>query len=205
MERVLVVPSGVINFLGFLEGAVDDDIYISMLMKTIQMCGEFMNKDEAEKDFGYRQVIPYVVIGDGDETFVYRRSTEGDEGRLWGLYSLGVGGHINDEDFNGDEGFLDVPGTIKKAALREIKEEVYLDREIEPCDLEFCGVINDTSNDVGKVHIGLIVKLRARVKVALDPALGTFDMFRKGEIVSDFDKFEGWSKLVISCMYKEKG
>lgn len=205
MERVLVVPSGVINFLGFLEGAVDDDIYISMLMKTIQMCGEFMNKDEAEKDFGYRQVIPYVVIGDGDETFVYRRSTEGDEGRLWGLYSLGVGGHINDEDFNGDEGFLDIHGTIKKAALREIKEEVDLDREIEPCDLEFCGVINDTSNDVGKVHIGLIVKLRARGVAPVDSALGSGIMMKNRDLYHHFDKFEGWSKLVISCMYKEKG
>ena len=65
------------------------------------------------------------------------------------MYSIGVGGHISEEDrglFSQDaSGYYD-------GMWRELKEEV----DIEPLGEAAVAVINDDSTEVGLVHFGVV-------------------------------------------------
>ena len=54
----------------------------------------FMQRDLAENDPNYKQLIPYVVFQSPKGFFSYQRGNASSETRLRMLRSLGVGGHI---------------------------------------------------------------------------------------------------------------
>ena len=79
----------------------------------------------------------------------------GGEKRLHNLRSIGVGGHMEPTESCGvgcADGSWDM---IRAAALREIDEEVCVESP-EPLLLEYRGLINDESNEVGTVHTGVL-------------------------------------------------
>ena len=74
--------------------------------------GFFVERRWAEHDSSFKQVIPYTVVTHGDEVLLLKRLEQGGEARLHGKLSIGVGGHINpvDGDGNGDgNGDGDIP------------------------------------------------------------------------------------------------
>ena len=78
----------------------------------------------------------------------YRRGKGGQETRLHGLYSVGIGGHISEEDhglFSSNRGYQD-------GMRRELMEEVAIDEVKEAA----VAVINDDSTEVGCVHFGVV-------------------------------------------------
>ena len=78
----------------------------------------------------------------------YRRGRGGQETRLHGFYSVGIGGHISEDDhglFSNDRGY-------QEGMRRELLEEV----DIEEMKEVAVGVINDDSTDVGCVHFGVV-------------------------------------------------
>jgi predicted NUDIX family phosphoesterase len=115
---------------------------------------------------------------------------------------LGIGGHVNlvDSDSSNNpelliKGFL-VPQIYTNAFYRELNEEVEI---LSPFQNTIIGCVRDTSNDVGRVHFGIIHRLTLKEKKVktVDPAL-TNGVFRGiVEIKGAIDKFESWSKLVI--------
>lgn len=57
----------------------------------------FIDRSSAEEDDKKKQIIPYVLLRDKDNNiFLYKR--KGNEKRLHGFYSIGVGGHIDLND-----------------------------------------------------------------------------------------------------------
>lgn len=59
----------------------------------------FLPREEVENKPEYKQLIPYIIIIDNnDNILLYERA--GKEKRLHGLYSCGIGGHIDIEDTN---------------------------------------------------------------------------------------------------------
>lgn len=116
-------------------------------------------------DANYRQLLPYVTIRDGDLILPYLRGKGVGENRLAGNASVGWGGHIDAQDIVIDENsVLDVHGIVMKNIRRELAEELRLFKVGEeagdiPLDeaghLVFNGFINDNSNDVGRLHLGL--------------------------------------------------
>ena len=109
----------------------------------------FMPRDKAETDPTYRQVIPYSVIQRAGDTGVpeyltYRR--DGTEGRLDGLFSIGVGGHVNPID-----------GFGWKAIINGMKRELYEELRIEPKDYTVLPkMILLNGNVVDSVHAGVV-------------------------------------------------
>src|SRR5437016_3151552 len=76
----------------------------------------------------------------------------GQETRLHGLYSVGIGGHISEEDhglFSKDRGY-------QEGMRRELNEEVAIHEGNEAT----VAVINDDSTEVGCVHFGVVHVLR---------------------------------------------
>jgi predicted NUDIX family phosphoesterase len=123
--------------------ALDVDFFSSVA----DMC--WIERSQAETDAGYKQIIPYIIVQNTDEQFLcYQR--HGTEQRLHGLYSCGIGGHIEEPDKR--ETSIE---TVRAGMLRELSEEL---GNFEPglIDLVYKGIINETETAVGLVHVGLV-------------------------------------------------
>ncbi len=79
-----------------------------------------------------------------------RRLKKGGEARLHGLMSIGVGGHINPVDD------VDRENVLLRGLERELDEEVEIEHR---GGLHPVGFINDDTNGVGSVHLGLCYTL----------------------------------------------
>lgn len=118
----------------------------------------FAPRSEAETDHGMKQLIPYCLLMDSAGCLAcYPRA--GSESRLHGLWSLGVGGHVNSGDNTGD-----IPSTLRGGLERELREELPGISEDDLAAASFIGVINEELTDVGMVHLGLVYVVPVRGK-----------------------------------------
>lgn len=145
MEEVLVVKTSLLADILQEKGLITGKNEAFLEIARHQHC--FLPRPAAEQDPSYKQIIPYVLLLRGEEIFTMRRLAKGGESRLHGLISLGVGGHINPVD--GCTG-ADV---LMEGMRREIREEVSIQGE---GPLTPMGLINDDTNEVGSVHLGLV-------------------------------------------------
>ena len=147
-ERVLVVPGAALDRLGRFQGFCPEaDRYLEALLEP--GLATFRPRSEVEDDPSLKQIIPYVVFRCGDAVFCYTRGGSGGEARLRRRRSLGVGGHVAEDDADG-RGTLDA---YEMALRRELEEEVEVG---SPGLLRRCGLINDDSTAVGSVHLGVV-------------------------------------------------
>lgn len=195
-EQVMVVSREVFDNAGAFQGFSSDLEKIDKILDSKNI--SFMPRDEMEKDPSYKQIIPYCVFGVFKEgvpyLFSYTRGTKGGENRLHAKKSIGVGGHINPIDSNhiGDK-----PSDIyTNGMLRELQEEVGLYASFARKTI---GLVNDDSDDVGKVHLGVIemFELENAFLGIKDEALESGNFIPLEEILKDKDSYENWSKLVL--------
>ena len=193
-ERVMVFNSSIIrnnyNFQGVISGE-DVEKISNEVFKPQNLL--YIDRDVAEKDFNYKQIIPYCIFTKDNLVFVYERSKSGSETRLHNLLSIGVGGHINPCDGNSIE-------AVNSACKREIMEEVSFSTEDQIIPI---ALINDDSDEVNSVHFGVIYHIKLNqdsVFIPVDKALsnGAFKTF--DELLLDESRIEKWSKLVISVI-----
>ncbi len=163
-----------------------------------------LDRDYAELDPSWLQLIPYVVLFRGREVFRYQRTKKGGEGRLHGLWSVGVGGHVNPEDSGLS---ADTPGLnpYLHGLRRELREEVGHDLRVDPAGLSLVqGLIFDPSDEVGRVHFGLVhfVQLGNNPTLSFaDDAMAGGHFQHAAELRhSARDEFESWSRLVIEML-----
>jgi len=185
-ERVLVVPrSSVLDAAGW-HGVRRDGIEATLAVVARE--GRFMAREEAERDPTHKQVIPYLVLRDGDRWFLMRRTRAGGDERLHDRWSIGVGGHLNPGDG-------DVPGGLR----REWDEELLADfvPEFTPV-----GLLNDDTTSVGSVHLGIVYVADAagrpvaiRETDKLEGSFATTD-----EVATVRDGMETWSQLVFDSL-----
>jgi len=166
---------------------------------------EYMKRGLAEEDVNYKQPLPYGILRTKDgRLFMYQRwgkNSEVWEARLYDKVSFGVGGHIEEDVKNAENPLLET-------LLREIEEEV----GITPSDIEkveLIGYINDDTNDVGKVHLGLayVVDLKTD-DVKIDKgelASGKFVTPQEAkEILKNPEiDVEPWSRIVLEVILNE--
>ena len=96
-QMVLVFPVELLDSIGRFQGyTLDSQKYVPVLLDPVN--NQFMDRDLAEKDFEYKQIIPYVVLRFGDSVFSYVRGKKSTESRLVSNRSIGVGGHIEPND-----------------------------------------------------------------------------------------------------------
>src|SRR5260370_41867091 len=142
-ERVLCFPRKLLEELGVFQGLSHEiEKYLPVVTSSSDIL--YLNRSDAEQDKRYKQLIPYVLVICDDKILRYRRGRGGQETRLHGLYSVGVGGHISEEDhglFSSSAGYQD-------GMRREIMGEVAVDEVKEAA----VAVINDDSTEVGWVH-----------------------------------------------------
>ena len=134
---------------------------------------------ELENDPSLLQWVTYCAVVHCQEVFAYKR--KGSEERLHDLWSIGVGGHVNDE-------------TLNDAVLRELDEELH----IEVVHPVFLGCIHDPVDRVGAVHLGFAYVVEVYRKPPSKEETSDF------EWVTDMgDKtWENWSKILWSKLHE---
>lgn len=196
MEKILVVKRNDLFKEKYFEGFIEWSEYD--FIKTILKNYEFKLREKIEKNENYKQPIPYGVIINKQkkEVFLYERGTkEYKEKRLAKKLSIGIGGHVNKNDFNKKNTFLE---TLK----REILEEIYF-KSVGYINL--FGYINDDSDNVGKVHFGIVYLIHMNKKIF--PKKGEIEWGEMKNIeeilnmLKNKENFENWSKILIKPLY----
>ena len=185
-ERVYVVPrSAVVDEAGWYGLRTDG---LDALVAALERDGRYERRDRMERDPEFKQVIPYLVLRDGERYFLMRRTAAGGDARLHGRYSIGVGGHLNP----GDRGLL---GGLR----REWDEELVAD--FVPA-FRLVALLNDDTTEVGAVHIGAVYVADAAGRRVIiretDKLSGAF--VAPAEVEAVADGLETWSRLVFEFL-----
>lgn len=194
MEFIFVVKRYDLFDLAFPHGFERHaaDALRSLYLEKIEKRGFFAERKYCEQDSGFKQIIPYSIVMHGDRVLLLRRFASQGESRLHNKMSIGVGGHINPID--GVENFLEA------GCAREIAEELDIAEDIAPQPV---GIINDESNAVGSVHLGIVHLVRLEqgaVKVReTDMMEGSFVPLGELKKLAQDPAciFETWSSLII--------
>lgn len=189
-ERVLCFERKLLEEIGLFQGLSPEvEKYLPVVTSSSRLI--YLNRSEAEHDKRYKQLIPYVLLIHNGRILRYRRGRGGQETRLHGLYSVGIGGHISDEDhglFSKDLGYRD-------GMRREIMEEVAVEEVKESA----VAVINDDSTEVGAVHFGVVHIMEVAKENVVGHRSGIVapEFVPIAEAVKDLAGYEGWSRLCL--------
>jgi predicted NUDIX family phosphoesterase len=151
----------------------------------------------------YRQLLPYVVVKDGDKYFNYRRAASGGEARLHGNMSMGIGGHVDAEDIVlNDDGAVDVIETIKCSMGREIYEEIAANLDTDGV-LSVIGVIRAFDNDVDLHHFAVVCLFDitgSDTLLMFEETLGEPSFNTLEETMNNPVEKETWTRLVLEYL-----
>ncbi len=196
-EEVFVVPAAPVDAL-FPDPFTPWDFETCPARLDAMLAGGHLAPREiAEEDEAHKQVIPYVVLRvgrpDADYAYaVYERT--GNEARLNGKMSVGLGGHLSYKDMpeHGTKG-------VWRGAWRELCEEIGV---VAPHrSVEWMGWLNDRSDAVGRVHLGVVLRVTLDDwPITVTRADETRRLwFRPAPVVVDTPRgrWESWSRLLI--------
>jgi predicted NUDIX family phosphoesterase len=190
-ERVYVVPRAALPDEAGWYGLRTDGL--DAFVTAVERDGRYEPRPAMERDPAFKQIIPYLVLRDGNRYFLMQRTTAGADARLHGRYSIGVGGHLNP----GDGGLL---GGLR----REWAEELVAD--FTP-DFRLVALLNDDTTPVGAVHLGAVYEAdvagRAVAIREKDKLTGGFAGARDVEAVAD--RLETWSQLAFAFLESREG
>jgi predicted NUDIX family phosphoesterase len=195
-ERVLVVPSAELDRLGRFQGfSSEADRYISALLVPELM--QYHPRSVVEDDPGYKQIIPYVVFQCKESVFCYTRGKSQGEARLHQLRSLGVGGHVSEQDAQGGKNLE----AYEAAMRRELAEEVAV---TSAGRIGRVGLINDDSTPVGRVHLGVVhlFELEQPHVTAREEGLADAGFLSLSNVLSIQSEFETWSQICIDSILR---
>jgi predicted NUDIX family phosphoesterase len=190
MEQVLVIPRDrVPGGCGFTGLRSADEPDLAELRQAIADNGRYLDRPLAEESPAWKQLIPYVVLRDEGRVFLMERTDAGGDPRLHRKASIGVGGHLNPVDAGQDP--------LNIGLRREWAEE--LDAAWQP-EFRLVGMLNDDSNPVGSVHLGVVFEVEAAgrpVQVReVEKLRGR--MVEPTEVGAAWDRLETWSQLVAA-------
>jgi predicted NUDIX family phosphoesterase len=204
MEFVFVVPRTALFPEFYPQGLVrlserpGEGLSLAGFEAAIEREGFFVERAYAERTPSLKQVIPYSIVQCAGRVLLTRRLKSGGEARLHGKHSIGIGGHINPEDLGSDAVAL-VRNPIDAGTRRELDEELTVKGQYK---VHRVGVLNDDSNAVGAVHVGVVqvvtvegdVDIRERNQ--LEGRLVTLDDLKS--LLDRGADFETWSRLLIA-------
>lgn len=191
-ENILVVKRNDLFPQGAWHGinGIDDKDFI----ETVLAKKEFLPRSLMETDPTYKQIIPYLIFENNGKYFLMQRQAKASETRLQSKYSFGIGGHIRQDDINDAD--------IISWARREFHEEVDYNGSFT---VEQIGILNDDSNDVGKVHVGFVYLLKGdSTHISVKEELQNGRLLSLQECEAYYENMESWSKMVFDWLKKNQ-
>ncbi len=190
-EHILVVKRSKLFGQESWQGlkAIDSSRYLQLIDQE----KEFLPRSLMEEDPTYKQIIPYLIFRFEDRYFLMQRQATTSEQRLKNKYSLGIGGHIREEDISSQN--------IIDWARREFDEEVSYTGSYT---VETLGMLNDDSNAVGKVHVGLVLLLTGdSAEINVKSELKSGVLLTLDECAQLYNTMESWSQIVMDFLQKK--
>ena len=197
-EDVLVVPRALFDRVGAFQGFCGDTAaYLPALLDPRHT--SWRPRATVEEDPSFKQLIPYCVLSWKDAAgarhyFAYTRGGGQSEARLRAKRSVGIGGHISSTD--GEHG----DDTSYEAGMRrEIAEEIAISGGwTSRC----VGLINDDSNAVGSVHLGVvhILELEQPHVASRESELVECGFESLNALLAARERFETWSQIALDAL-----
>jgi len=175
---------------------VDFDRYLHIINHK----KEFHPRSVMETNPAYKQIIPYLIFEHDSNYFLMQRKSDASEARLSNKLTLGIGGHIRQEDmsYSAKASKDKQENPLFAWATREFHEEVEYAGNLTVKPL---GIINDDSNDVGKVHIGFAFLLSgdsSTINIKSELKNGT--LVSLSECIAQRECMESWSQFVVDAL-----
>lgn len=191
IENILVVPRSALfaheSFQGLSTSATKS------VLDVIATHKEFKPRPAMEEDPTYKQIIPYLIFKYEDRYFLMQRKSTSSEQRLKNKYSLGIGGHMRQDDMSNN-------ATIFDWAKREFEEEINYSGNLTISTL---GVLNDDSNPVGQVHLGLVLILEGdSANISVRSELKSGKLVSGLECLDFYHDLESWSQIVFNGLIR---
>jgi predicted NUDIX family phosphoesterase len=189
-ENILVVPRSAFDRLGSFEGlCFEPDRYMTAFLDPAHNL--FLPRGAAEQDPTHKQLIPYLVLHHGDRVLCYTRGKSGGEARLHAKMSIGIGGHINDGDTHAEH-------FDEAAYFRAVERELHEELEIRGgYGQRIAALLNDDSNDVGRVHLGVVhlIEVESPEIQPREDAIRDLAFLSAAELAPRHDRLESWSQI----------
>lgn len=185
-EKVLVVPAGSIQqHLASTFDPASAQVIIDVANRTRL----FRPRSEVETDESVKQIIPYVCIRCDDSYLLLQRTNKQSEARLHNKFSLGIGGHINDQEQSAAD-------LVDAGLQRELTEEISLSSGYKLTPL---GIIYDSTTPVGRVHLGVVYELEAcdSAFTLNEPDLMSARWVSAEGLREYRDRMETWSQILF--------
>lgn len=173
-------------------------------MHIINHKKEFHPRSLMETNPSYKQIIPYLIFVHDNHYFLMQRKSDASEARLRNKLTLGIGGHIRQEDLQKNSSFeaCAKENPLFEWATREFHEEVDYKGNLTVKPL---GIINDDSDDVGKVHIGFALLLVGDTsEISIKSELKSGILTPLSECIAQQESMESWSQFVIDFLLMSK-
>jgi predicted NUDIX family phosphoesterase len=195
-EQILVVKRELFDSLGAFQGInTDVNRYYPALLDPSN--NFFIDRAAAEEDPSHKQLIPYALFHYQGKFLNYQRGKSGGEARLHAKRSLGIGGHINPVDTRDDHLGLE---TYMAGVEREIEEELNINGKHTQ---KIVAVLNDDSNEVGKVHLGVVhlFELESDDVNSNEDSIADLKFSTITELQGEMrDSLESWSQFCVDIL-----
>ena len=206
-EMILVTPTALFREIGYFQGfCTDAEKYRTALLDPENV--SFRRRGAMEHDPSFKQLIPYMLFcwtnpaTGALSVFAYTRGKGMGEERLHAKTSVGVGGHINNLDMAHSLETGAKRDFYREGLQRELHEEIVIERANilrESC----AGLINDDTNDVGTVHLGIVHRfdLAEPILTPNEPDLIESGFRTLDELFSGRYNFESWSEISLKALF----
>ncbi len=196
-EQVLVVPREAFEAVGAFNGVrLNPQDYLAAFLQP--GVARYLDRDIAEDSPQFKQIIAYAIFCYQGRVLAYARTNKGGEARLHDKMSLGIGGHINPVD-----GLAENLSTYLAGVEREIREEISFSGNATQ---ELYAVINDDTNEVGSVHLGIVhrFELDSDEVSPLEKKLTDMRFCTLEELAGPlYDRLETWSAICVDALKQE--
>jgi predicted NUDIX family phosphoesterase len=192
VEHVLVIPRPLFDQLGAFEGfQAEAPRYLQAMLAPGN--NFFMARPAAEVDSTHKQLIPYSIFHHAGKYLIYTRGGKSGEKRLVSKQSIGIGGHINPHDEREDSL---AETTYYNSIEREIDEELNI---VGTHSQRVIGLINDESNEVGQVHLGVVhlFELETDQVTSNEDAIQDLRFVTLAELQANVENLETWSRICV--------
>ncbi|HEY5892766.1 MAG TPA: hypothetical protein VIT91_05995 [Chthoniobacterales bacterium] len=191
-EHILVIRRATFDAAGAFQGLnFEVDRYLPLILA--RQNNFFMARSLAESDPNFKQIIPYALLVHEGKVLHYVRGKKAGEQRLVAKGSIGIGGHLNSLD----EGLFALDRDAYLAGVqREVTEELDVATTFEN---HIVALLNDDSNDVGKVHLGVvhILKLASPSVKKRESVITSLEFLSPSELKAKRENLESWSQICV--------